>query len=698
MIKNLKPEKTILLSHYENIWDVSSTNFIELYDYLEKVRNGTWQDIVLPIRAIADKKKRNEEKAKLPNITISGLFNPRENEKIIQHSGFIAIDIDNQADKINEIKEQLARDRYLVAAHTSISGNGLCVIFKINPVKHRLAFSGLSEYLFENYKLIIDQSGINEARARYVSFDPDTYIAETYDAFEQYPSYKEPKIIEQTVFIEDDFTRVLNELGTKEVNICEEYHEWLRIGFAFADQFNEAGRRYYHLVSQYSSKYDVDITNWQFDVCLERESNKKVTMATFYYYCKKYSIDISKGEENQAFDFMKAEFLRQGIYKNVISLFFEKDGQILSEQSLNSIYIDLQRVRKFSKVQYDIFLNSNHITLKNPIKEYFESIKPGDKTAISELIASLRLEPHEHFDKMFVDKFTNPTIEFTNTLITKWLVGIVSSVYDSNYNPLMIVLVGSKNTGKTEWFRRLLPAALKHYFCQSKFKDGKDSEALMAQKLLILNDELDGMNKNDANTFRNFISQDYYTYRVPYGKQNTTVKRLATVCGTSNETEIINDPENNRRIIPVEITGIDYEKYNAINKNELFAEIYELYKNNHSCILSSGEINLLDEFTKSYEINSIERETIQMYFEIGDCQNQESVELNTTEIMKVLQEHNHTLRFLSLIKLGKELKALGFKQRRVSDGRGNSKRVYDIIRVNAIKSFADSKLIPWRTN
>ena len=64
---------------------------------------------------------------------------------------------------------------------------------------------------------------------------------------------------------------------------------------------------------------------------------------------------------------MKNEFVVQGIYRNVISLFFENDGNILSEQSLNSIYIDLQKVRNFSKTQYAIFLNNNHITLKNPL-------------------------------------------------------------------------------------------------------------------------------------------------------------------------------------------------------------------------------------------------------------------------------------------------------------------------------------------
>ena len=70
-----------------------------------------------------------------------------------------------------------------------------------------------------------------------------------------------------------------------------------------------------------------------------------------------------------------------------------------------------------------------------------------------------------------------------------------------------------------------------NYFAQSKFDKEKDSEALMCEKLLIMNDELDGMTKNEANEFRSFISANRYTYRPPYGKLNVTRKRLASLCG-----------------------------------------------------------------------------------------------------------------------------------------------------------------------
>ena len=403
------------------------------------------------------------------------------------------------------------------------------------------------------------------------------------------------------------------------------------------------------------------------------------------YGQKKVSDDDVSESQQSAFEIMQEHFAKEKIYKNIVTRFCEVNGNMLNEQALNSHFISLieqnKKLKGLTKPNFDIFINSENIHSKNPIKDYLEGL-PGTKSteAITSLVLALDLKIHERFEKFAAAQFTKPTHEFVATLITKWLIGVVAGVYEGNYNPLMIVLIGPKNTGKTEFFRRLLPEPLKQYFAQSKFNDGKDSEALMCEKLLTLNDELDGMNRNDAKTFRNFISQDYYTYRPPYGKQNITVKRLSSVCGTSNEIEIINDPENNRRIIPIEITGIDYSKYNSINKEQLFAEVYSLYKACEQWNLSSGEITLLDEFMKGYKADSVEREMIQNLFIPGDADNSEVVQLSAGEIMKEINEW-YTHARLNKIKIGKELTALGFKQRPVRKGL-TVVRAYDCIRLN----------------
>ena len=76
-------------------------------------------------------------------VTVSGLFPPNQrNDKSIQrHSGFIQIDIDSLED-VEDTKSFIYTDEYVYCGFTSSRGYGLCLIFKINPKRHRDAFAG----------------------------------------------------------------------------------------------------------------------------------------------------------------------------------------------------------------------------------------------------------------------------------------------------------------------------------------------------------------------------------------------------------------------------------------------------------------------------------------------------------------------------------------------------------------------------
>ncbi len=102
----------------------------------------------------------------------------------------------------------------------------------------------------------------------------------------------------------------------------------------------------------------------------------------------------------------------------------------------------------------------------------------------------------------------------------------------------MLVLCGPRQgTGKTEFFRRILPPELIRYYAESKLDAGKDDEILMTQKLLIMDDEMGGKNKKEDKRLKELISKQTFSLREPYGRHNVELNRISVLCGTTNDEE-----------------------------------------------------------------------------------------------------------------------------------------------------------------
>jgi predicted P-loop ATPase len=382
-----------------------------------------------------------------------------------------------------------------------------------------------------------------------------------------------------------------------------------------------------------------------------------------------------KEKKTDSLELISEYLTSEGIKRNEITSFFEKNGTTLSEQKLNHHFIKLKskhpQSKGITKQNWDLTLNSTIIETINPIKDFFRDNKNiNEKGLIDKLIDSIEIIPNLELEKKFPEGYNN-TKRVVKILFTKWFVGMIASVYKDYYNCLMIVLIGPKGCGKTEFFRRLLPTELKVYFAQSKFNDGKDSEALMCEKLIILNDELDGLNQKEARSFRNFISSNYYTFRPPYAKQNITIKRLASVCGASNDRNIINDAENNRRIIPIEILSMNHDKFNDIDKRLLTMEAFHLFEAGYKWELTSEEMIFLDILSENYEFTSIEYELINQFYSPLNA----TIELTCSEIKSKIEEQ--TKQRLNINKIGSNLRRLGFKSKRIKRN-GRTAQVYEV--------------------
>lgn len=726
------------IGFYTRIEHISSNQTIPLDIFLDQIKEGEYQDIVIPVRAEKDKERREVLKKLLPGVTVSGLFSMRYDKNLITHSGFIAVDIDKLGPSTEAFKDMIADDPYTYAAFTSVSGMGLCVIVQIEPDRHRDAYLGLAKYYIEKYKQPIDPTGINPSRVRFISYDPNMVWNAKSQVFKKYLPKEKKRTPPPVVFVQTEFDDVVRQMTERRVSCCEDYRDWLKVCFALCNRFGEAGRHYFHTLSSISAKYSAEICDKQYTIALAHEdlwSGQRATLSTIYYYAKQAGINIASEKTKQisaattalkksglsketiisnlekfegipaadssfivgqAFDsgsdFHNDEsclidnlltWLRNNyaLRFNVVTRRIENSGVSIDDMQLNSIFLQAKRV--FDDLSFELFnrcIFSNNTITYNPFLVWFDENKelaPTDE--IIRFWRCIPVETEKDFDRM---------VYFG----TKWLVSIVASIYGTP-SPLVLVLAGEKHgTGKTQVFRRIFPIEWRspvNYYAESKL-DGKegDDAILMCTKLLIMDDEYGGQSKKEQRRFKSITDKDVFTVRKAYGHNHEDLKRLAALAGTCNELEVLSDTTGSqRRILPIHVTGnIDYTTMNLIDRSALWAELFRMYHAGYNYTVLNDDITLLSEDSEKFTEYTMEYELIRRYFEtpkgIGAIGEKE---LTASEIKVAIDVASG--QKTNLNKIGQELKRLGFSQL-IKKRDGKAARLYRVIEVRPDSGYS----------
>lgn len=726
-------------SLFKNIGTARNPEYFDPISYLEMIRDGEWYKLVTELRNIQDIEERKEFKDNMPTCCMSGEFSYRADNKLVTHSGILALDFDH-VDNIAYIKQQLAKDKYVFSVYLSAGGDGLRLLLKIVPEKHKEAFKGACEYFWRNYEIAADINGSNVSKPYIVSFDPLVYI--NYGAVSEFNKYiKAPELRDVPDFIhtKEDFASIVKQIVASAINICESYEDYMKVGFAISESMGESGREYFYLVSQFSNKFNEQKAKKEYDGFLKsRGTNGKIHISSFYYLAKINGINIitekSKKVIRTTRNAKKAGLNVESIIKNLkenqniegvedlvnkvfhspekdqftddstsiieqfelfasdnyelrtneISGYIEDNGTIMSDSDLNTMFCNAKRL--ISKLEYPLMkriLKSDFVPTYNPFFEFLDS------DGIPVITPHTTKAQEKKFDSPILDELAscidNDDPAYTNYFLRKWMVGIVSSMHKV-HSPLILALLGPQLSGKTEFIRRLLPIEISSkYYAEDKFDKEKDSELLMCENILMLDDEHGSRTARDAAKLKSLTSKQFFYIRRPYGDHNEKILRIAVLAFTANRLDVLNDSTGNRRILPIFVRDIDKEKFNSINKRDLLLECFKLYKKGFDWQVRYDDLKLLNKDEERYSATVKERQLLEKYF--MPYKGEGAVTLTTTEILVEIELM--TKQKISMNVLGSELIRCGYEKKSVRNNKyGDCQKKWQVARINRDESAA----------
>lgn len=634
-------------SVYESMKSQEASD-LSIDNYIGYIKHGANQDLVLKARTIYQKEGNSDAYKALKNtskvITGSCVYEsgkPKVADNIKAMNNLIVIDID---EAISEEKYyELRGDKYTYVIHRSFSGSGFCIFVKIDSERFEDSFLGLSQYYFDNYNITIDQSCSNKNRLRFISWDSEIHQNEKSNKFipKNVKKFQAPKSSDiNYVFHQDDFDNILRQIQEGGIDLCQEdYFRYVRIGMSIADKFGFSGADKFHFICSMGGKYNKKRAEHDYNGFVKNNQHK-CSIGTFYYYCKEAGIDIytektktiinrvkiAKSQGNPTIESIvsnlkvansitpsandlslinelilsKNDYSKEAnadlteieqVIKFVLDTYSPHydeisnkvfmNGKAMEDKGLNDIYLNCKKSFDFKVPVTDIMaiLNSNQIknvnNLSNFIKEYQHLTPTG---VIDDYISCI-----------------HPRSEYNNWAFKRWIVGAVHNwtrdAGSTIVSPLTLVLTGQQHgTGKTSFLRNILPKELRQYFVQEKINSkDRDSMYRLSTSLMIFDDEFGGESFKDEKAFKALSDQIEINQRRPFAKHDSLFMRLAMLCGTSNVVDILKDITGNRRILPVKVESIEYERMMAINKIDLIIEAYNLLKEGFNFIIRTEE-------------------------------------------------------------------------------------------------------------
>ena len=330
----------------------------------------------------------------------------------------------------------------------------------------------------------------------------------------------------------------------------------------------------------------------------------------------------------------------------------------LTKEALNSIVIRAKREQILEKG-----------SPKTEITEYVESEEVSEYNPAQAFLTTLpKWDGQNHIARIF-GRIPGISSEQLNYL-TIWLRSAVAHWLQMDMlhgNECVPTFIGAQGCGKTTFVRRLLPPELREYYLDHLNLGNKfDKEMALTNNLIVNLDELEAIGVKQQSKLKQTLSVSKVNGRPIFGRTQQDRPRFASFVATTNNPHPLTDPTGSRRYICIQIPdGHLINNEGDIDYLQLYAQVvYELQELKAPYWFSNDEVARIQQLNQDFMEQKDLGEMFVACFrhpEEGEVPNV----MNCDQMIVVLQKSYPSLTNTigNKVRLGKTIKALGFKHR-----------------------------------
>ena len=635
-------------------------------------------------------------KLECPLFAVAVLFEGgKGQENIKQLTGLSLVDFDHiiesytnslannshtDSTNITDLKAKIIADPHTLMCYTTISGNGLRVIYKyelpkeaeLQDANHRSsfyqqAFFAGNAYYEQLLGIKADGQCKNVTRLSGLAHDPDVFLRPEAEAVaftteeiaKAAAAYtrqsKEDKQMQRIQTYYD--TLIAPQLAKDGIKFEPGNHNKyvMRVGYKIAERrFNKK------VAIQWAKKIFAayNDTEQVFNSCYANANQKKKE--------GKEKIDHRTASVDEIKAFLDGHV--QLRYNEITSRVEYQEGSSwlpITDRKVNSLWAEMSLATRVNRQDFFTIIDSDYVPSFNPFKDYFEQLM--EHTDVEEV---MKRDPIQ----LLADtvKVTGGEEEQArwSLYLKKWLVAMVGSwLSDDCINDVILVLIGEQGAYKTTWCNRLLPPLLRKYFYTKTNANrmSKDDLLTLAQYALVCCEELDTMRPSELNQLKAVVTMPSIDERAAYAHYHEHRQHIASFCGTGNNPQFLSDPTGNRRWLPFEVESIVSPREHPFDYEGIFAQAYHLYQSGYRYWFTKEEIIELNQHNHQFEAPRLERELVNTYFR-KPAKDESGVFMTVARAIQIIGIY--ISQKLSAIHVGRAFTELGFQRKRLHKERG----------------------------